>query len=240
MKTFCEFQEIQEWLQAVSQSTRAHFCDCPSRASSRTCKRPLTSVIDVSPDVLLVPWVRALSTAVFDVFVELTFGCDASADLFRPLAGKIRSAPCSKMLWVLRQPSRLIRTRTERMLTIQARKAELVLCGYFSRLRRSFFLESLTSPNRMLWFTKYARWVIILWTLRLLTNTRWLRAGREYFRRHCGLYCTTAVSVFWFAPERSGFHAIITLGAFFQPVVEIQQCWANQVLFHSVQWPWFI
>ena len=101
--------EIQEWLLAVSQRTSvlAHFCDCTSRSTLRTCRRPLTSVIDVSPDVLLVPWVLALSTAVVDVFVEFTFGCDASANFFWPLPGKIRSAPCCKMLWVLRQPSRV-------------------------------------------------------------------------------------------------------------------------------------
>ena len=77
--------------------------DYSSRSTSRTCRRSLTPVIDV----LLLPWVLALSPAVVDVFVELTFGYDAPVDFFSQLDGKTSSAPCGKLLWVLRQPLRL-------------------------------------------------------------------------------------------------------------------------------------
>ena len=94
-----------------------------------------------------------MSTAIVGVFNELTFGCDALADIFasrwenplntmqQDVVGTATSfASTFALIWIC----------TERMLTYQSRTAELVLCGYFSTLRWSFFLEILTSPDQML------------------------------------------------------------------------------------------
>ena len=139
---------IQELLQAVSQRTSSLVLTFEglTRLTWRTWRNSLTSVIELSPDKLVVPMDFKLSTVVDDVFVEYTLVSVATFIFFSLLPGK-RGLTHEFMRYECFDGHRVCISFdmemlcSERVLAVQTRKTKLFFAATLARCLGVFSLK---------------------------------------------------------------------------------------------------